>query len=493
MSDQICTQPETALDEALHGSLSSQVTSLQRREALRGIVDKTPLLTIANYIASHKVRLNLMNGLVEVEGKTMEPSRWWHDIAHRDLVEIASKNHLSAQVNKFDGLGNQFIEKVLLAARANEFRPFTEWFQKLTPIEPSDSGAINEIIGLLGYKPGSNEARLFTKFLVGAVTRALEPGCKLDTVFVLVGGEGTFKSTFFQTISQIYDDFELYYDVDKSNTDKDHINACHGSFIANFDEFNLDLKADRNKIKADLTRQRDRVVQKFERFPMTLFRAYCSVGTTNDHAFLTKERALGRRIDPILIKRPIDINRVQELRHQMWQEALHLYNEKYRIFRNHEEEALHQEYIQRFMVTVPSQDNLELFIKKLSIRYTAFPVLRFIELLDQNGFKGAWQTNKQRDDAVQLALTNLGLKGELSVRKTIKGKKATYYNLPYNEEFLNCLPAELHGVATEERLQGDDLIGVRSGGPYTPVLGLYDYAESSLQRQVDTSGHQPRS
>ncbi|MEP0585888.1 MAG: VapE domain-containing protein [Roseobacter sp.] len=47
----------------------------------------------------------------------------------------------------------------------------------------------------MGAADGEYHDAISFRFFIGAVARAYQPGCKLDTMLVLEGAQGTFKST----------------------------------------------------------------------------------------------------------------------------------------------------------------------------------------------------------------------------------------------------------------------------------------------------------
>ena len=52
-------------------------------------------------------------------------------------------------------------------------------------------------------------------FLLGAISRAFQPGCKFEIMLCLVGGQGAGKSTFFLSLIHIccYDNTSLYFEI----------------------------------------------------------------------------------------------------------------------------------------------------------------------------------------------------------------------------------------------------------------------------------------
>lgn len=185
----------------------------------------------------------------------------------------------------------------------------------------------------LGADPSDYNIAVMRVFLLGAVKRAYEPGCKFDYMPVLIGGQGEGKSTFFKYLAcndAWYDDNFNFKNLDN----KAVIEAMAGRWILEMGEMDT-LKKDAvtaDALKAFITSQADRYRTPFARRPEDRKRQCVFCGTSNDANFL-KDRTGNRRylpIDTCKKNATKDIFNEEEARPEFIQaiaEAVHLYKQ----------------------------------------------------------------------------------------------------------------------------------------------------------------------
>ncbi|MFM6254002.1 MAG: VapE domain-containing protein, partial [Dolichospermum sp.] len=133
-----------------------------------------------------KLRFNQLTKEIELAGNEL----------NEDEVRLTMALDFDIDVSNADA--HSIINRL---AKADEYSPVVEYLdeisQKYNDIDPS-------ILDGLSLKYfGSSEpmhAIYLKKFLVGAVARARNPGCKLDTVLMLVGAQGCGKSAFLENL-----------------------------------------------------------------------------------------------------------------------------------------------------------------------------------------------------------------------------------------------------------------------------------------------------
>jgi predicted P-loop ATPase len=173
-----------------------------------------------------------------------------------------------------------------------------------------------------------------TKFAVSAVARALEPGCKVDTMMIFAGGQGTFKSTWFRTI--FGEDF--FTDTRFNLDDKDALMGLQGVWGWEIAELSSITGKSAEKVKAHLSSQVDRFRRPYAKIHETAPRSTVFVGTTNQQQFLMDDTG-GRRFWVIRIGR-IDLDWLRENRDQLWAEAVDRFREGETWWLGPEEEAM---------------------------------------------------------------------------------------------------------------------------------------------------------
>ena len=107
----------------------------------------------------------------------------------------------------------------------------------------------------LGTEVNDYHERCLRTFMLGAVKRVFQPGCKFELMLVLVGGQGAGKSTFLRTLAMEPDWFS---DDLRNLSDKDVFHRLNGRWIIEMSEMVATANARSiEEIKAFLSRERD--------------------------------------------------------------------------------------------------------------------------------------------------------------------------------------------------------------------------------------------
>lgn len=158
--------------------------------------------------------------------------------------------------------------------------------------------------------------------LISAVARARVPGCKVDTMLVLVGPQGARKSQF---VAALAGDPAWYKDTPPDLHSKDRFQAVHGPWLYELAELDgVTSRADAARLKAFITSATDRFRAPFARVEEAHPRSSIFVGTTNPTQFLRDDTG-SRRYHTLVCGAAIDIEGVRRDRDQLWAEAVALY------------------------------------------------------------------------------------------------------------------------------------------------------------------------
>jgi hypothetical protein len=159
-------------------------------------------------------------------------------------------------------------------------------------------------------------------FMVGAVARIYQPGCKLDTLPVLVSPQGFNKS---QGLQALCPDSSWYTDdLSTAVWDRDAKESLVGKWIVELSEF-PHIRKEVERVKAFFSRQSDRFRRAYGRLNADHPRQSVFVATANELEFL--DVTGNRRCWPIPLDRPADIAAIERDREQLWAEALHSYRQ----------------------------------------------------------------------------------------------------------------------------------------------------------------------
>lgn len=177
----------------------------------------------------------------------------------------------------------------------------------------------------LGSPEDAIYGTLVTKWHIGAVARAMRPGCKADCMVIFESPQGKFKSTYLRKMATI-DGHEYFADNVGDITSPGSIMLLQGTWIVEVAELSGFDRREVSSIKAWLSRTTDRYVPKYESEKRDVPRNFLVAGTHNPsgHGYL-KDPTGARRFWPVPVTE-VDITRVESDRDQIWAEAVTLYN-----------------------------------------------------------------------------------------------------------------------------------------------------------------------
>lgn len=218
-------------------------------------------------------------------------------------------------------------------AREHSYNPVQQYLAGLVWDGTERITAVAEDI--LGAKRTEINQAIVRRFMVSAVARAMQPGCKCDTVLVLVGKQGAGKSSFFRILAG--DAF--FGDTAVDLHSKDSLQVLRGTWLYEWAELEaLNRSRDAEAAKAFLSSPVDRYRPSYGRLVVEVARTCVIVGSTNKQQFLEDETG-NRRFLPIVTGR-IDTVLLREQRDQLWAEAVAAYRAGERWWLTDEEDAL---------------------------------------------------------------------------------------------------------------------------------------------------------
>lgn len=218
---------------------------------------------------------------------------------------------------------------------------------------PAEASVIERILPeVLGISTATDLQRAMVgRFLVGAVARAMKPGCKLDTALVLVGSQGAKKSTFF---SELFGQFFGDSPIPIGSKDAPiMMSRVWGYEAAELED--LTSKRSAESVKQFMGTAQDLYRAPFARAATLNPRHTVMCGSINPGsrggaaAFLTDPSG-SRRFWILTVPNdwviPIDL--LQKLRDRIWAEALYLYETGEKWWFDREEDAVREEDAQQY-------------------------------------------------------------------------------------------------------------------------------------------------
>ncbi len=158
-------------------------------------------------------------------------------------------------------------------------------------------------------------------FLVGAVARVMQPGCKVDNVLILVGQQGIGKSRAFATLAGP----EWFSDSAIDFASKDAYQQLPGVWIFELAELDSLRRSETSAVKAYISAQIDHYRPSYGRNTVDVPRQTVFVGTTNEPEFL-RDPSGSRRFWPVAVT-VINLDALAAERDQLWAEARWRYDQ----------------------------------------------------------------------------------------------------------------------------------------------------------------------
>ncbi len=212
--------------------------------------------------------------------------------------------------------GDMAYKATLQASRRNAFHPVREYLDSCVASASAANGILDTLASraLGATDPQADE--FLKKTLVAAVRRIRHPGCQMDTVLVLYGGQGVKKSTF---VRELFGPKFVRSQMPELAT-KDASQALNGFWAIELAELARIVTSENSTVKEFLTRPFDDYRPPYGRVDMRFARQCVLIGTTNDEDFLSDATG-NRRYLPIGVTGKIDIAYVMTHRDEIWAEA----------------------------------------------------------------------------------------------------------------------------------------------------------------------------
>ena len=162
-------------------------------------------------------------------------------------------------------------------------------------------------------------AAVAVKFMIAAVARMMNPGCKVDTMLVLEGAQGVGKSS----AARILAGADYFSDNLPSLNAKDASDHIRGKWIIELGELSAMQKSEIESTKAFISRQEEKFRPAYRRKEIVYKRRCVFIGTTNQDTYLRDETG-NRRFWPVAVGK-INLESLTRDRDLLWAEAVHRY------------------------------------------------------------------------------------------------------------------------------------------------------------------------
>lgn len=309
------------------GSLLSAVTVIEQN--------------VADILDGQKLAYNEMFGAATLDGEELT-----------DVAETTVRANIERRIDGGqDKDGNPLGLKISAAdvhaaldqvARGRSYHPVRDFLRSL---KWDGIPRLALVPKLLGAEDSALNCAIMQRWFIGAVARPISPGCKLDTVLVLVGAQGALKSSFFRSLAGD----EWFSDSAIDISGKDAYGTLHRAWVTEWAELeSLKRARDATMVKAFLTSAMDTYRPPYARLDIRKPRSGIIVATTNDAEFLSDDSG-NRRFWPMTVGQ-IDLEGISAIRDQLLAEAVALYDAGEQWWLTTEEEQLLQPVHERHAV-----------------------------------------------------------------------------------------------------------------------------------------------
>ncbi|EPH98166.1 Virulence-associated protein E [Enterococcus faecalis 13-SD-W-01] len=280
-----------------------------------------------------KIFMNTFSNRIEIKGNLP-----WRKLSRDNMWKDSDDAGLRVYIEKIYGIANRgkIDDALIQEIERNSYDPVKTYLESL------DWDGVHRIETLLIDYLGAEDTpfnRIVTKkFLTAAVARIFVPGIKFDHMLVTSGPQGIGKTLLPSVLAGDWFSNSL-----EGVTGKDSYEALQGVWIMEMGELSATKKADIEATKHFISKQEDIFRVAYGRHKSYFKRRCVFWGTTNDNEFL-RDKTGNRRFWPVDVGvNPIK-NKVwempQEIRDQIWAEAVSLWESGETIYLTGEQEQL---------------------------------------------------------------------------------------------------------------------------------------------------------
>lgn len=236
------------------------------------------------------------------------------DPAQPDYTEMQIANYFQHNLG-FDKVNHKLIYACIQAlAKQNAKSPMLEYIQK--QVWDGKPRLNTWLERLWGVAPNELVTEVSAKWLISACARMAKPGTKIDWILIVVGPQGTGKTSmpgivFKGSACTLYGD----------QNDKDLHMLLHSSLCAGFDELDSFSKREAGNLKAMISRNEDSFRPPYGASIEVFPRRFTLYGCGNRYEFLQHDPSGYRRYPVVEVTKLLDFAGLEAERDQLWAEA----------------------------------------------------------------------------------------------------------------------------------------------------------------------------
>lgn len=354
VDDFIAANGKEAFDELVKNAVTIEEWRQEIKEQWlnQGLdIDEEPKSKLSRYMNivregwGESLRLNKLRNTIELNGSEL-------DLNHIRL-RIALEFDTDVPLGDAQGI-------VEMLANENAYHPVANYLDTLSLAYSNVDTSILDNLATRYFGSDNPIHNIYMKkTLIAAVARIREPGCKHDEATILVGKQGSYKSTFWK---KLFGD-DWFSDELGDASEKDELMKLHRFWCLEWSEFEtVYRKKDVSALKKFMSTTVDSFRTPYSRVVRDYPRGCLLVGTTNETEILTDPTG-SRRFWIIPISGSIPVELVERERDQIWAAAEALYRAGERHDLTPEEKVLQQEANLDFEIADPWMEPVADYIR----------------------------------------------------------------------------------------------------------------------------------
>jgi putative DNA primase/helicase len=277
---------------------------------------------------------------------------------------------------------HQTDQAIRVVAERKMLHPVRDWLKDLK--WDGASRADTWLINYAGASDNEYTRKVASMFLIGAVARAFDPGCKVDHTLILEGKTGKGKSTLLETLAGR----EWFLETEVEVGSKDFYQLLRGKWIVELAELDSINRGELTRVKAVLTKRVDTYRESYGRYSKDFPRQCVFTGTTEEDTYLRDEKG-NRRFLGVDTSGELDIEGLGKAREQIWAEAVarYLKGEKWFVTDPALKKRFEQE-AERRRVRNPWEERMSTFLARVPARWekgvTTAEVLKHLSIEERD-------------------------------------------------------------------------------------------------------------
>ena len=338
------------------GQLLNIETTDQPERDVMDMLERNRDRTVEGVLIRGAVKSHALNGSIILENDSRMEDRFTYN-EFNDQIYVLERRFEDEDITETQlwlhrvygvRIGKDVVfDLIVRQAKSKRFHPLQEYLLGL------EWDGVCRLETLLQTYWGVEDTELLKeiglRWAVSCVARAIIPGSKVDTVLILCGPQGAYKSTSLRVLAGNGWFSDSHLDISR----KESYELIHSSgvWIWEMAENYALNKSDVNNAKMFLSAQSDRFRPSYGRTPITRERSVVFVSTTNEPSFLT-DGSGNRRYWPVNIGE-VDLVGLERDRDMIWAEAMQLLrdNEPWWLDESFEVDLF--EYQQNFVIEDP--------------------------------------------------------------------------------------------------------------------------------------------